>query len=76
MEYTDLTWRLPNRSSRGNKYTLVGYHYDGNAILAEPLKNRTVENIPHIWEKSVKILQKQEFRSRILKQKKYNLTPR
>ena len=25
----------------GGEYILVGYHYDGNTILAEPLKNRT-----------------------------------
>ena len=35
--YTDLTGRFPYRSSRGNEYILVLYHYDGNAILLEPL---------------------------------------
>ena len=38
--YTDLTERFPYQSSRGNQYILIGYHYAGNTILAEPLKNR------------------------------------
>ena len=38
--YTYLTGRSPYRSSRGNEYILVGYHFDGNTILAEPIKNR------------------------------------
>ena len=36
--YTDLTGRFTFRSSRGNEYVLVGYHYDASVILAEPLK--------------------------------------
>jgi hypothetical protein len=38
---TDLTGRFPTTSSRGNKYILVLYDYDSNAILAEPMKSRT-----------------------------------
>ena len=40
-EYTDLAGRFPYRSSRGNEYILVGYHFDGNEILSVALKNRT-----------------------------------
>ena len=36
--YTDLTGRFPYRSSSGNEYIMVGYHYDGNVILGETLK--------------------------------------
>ena len=36
--YTDLTGKFPYRSSRGNNYIMVAYNYDGNAILAEPVK--------------------------------------
>ena len=33
--YTDLTGRFSYKSSRGNEYILVAYHYDGNFIIAE-----------------------------------------
>ena len=36
--YIDLTGRFPYKSSRGNEYILIAYNYDGNTILAEPLK--------------------------------------
>ena len=48
--YTDLIERLPYRSSRGNEHILVGYHYDDNSILVEPLKNRTAPVITQTWE--------------------------
>ena len=38
--FMDLTGRFPHCSSRGNEYILVAYHYDSNAILGLPLKNR------------------------------------
>jgi hypothetical protein len=38
---TVLTGQFPITSGRGNKYILVLYHYDSNAILAEPMKNRS-----------------------------------
>jgi hypothetical protein len=37
--YTDLTGRFPHVSARGNKYLLIVYDFDSNAILAEPLKS-------------------------------------
>ena len=39
LAYINLTGRFPYRSSRGNEYILVGYHYDANAILCTALKN-------------------------------------
>ena len=36
--YTDQTGRFPYRSSRGNKYIMVAYHYNANVILIEPIK--------------------------------------
>jgi hypothetical protein len=39
--YTDQTCRFPVVSSKGNKYIMVLYDYDSNAILAQPIKNRT-----------------------------------
>ena len=47
--YHDLTGQFPHVSSRGNKYILVHYDYDSNAILAEPLKNRTSGEIKRAW---------------------------
>jgi hypothetical protein len=39
--HSDLTGRFPVQSSRGMNYVLVVYDYDSNAILAEPMRNRT-----------------------------------
>ena len=47
--YHDLTGQFPHVSTRGNKYILVHYDYDSNAILAEPLKNRTSGEIKRAW---------------------------
>lgn len=45
--YTDQTGQFPVTSSQGNKYVLVLYDYDSNAILTEALKNCTGKEI--IW---------------------------
>ena len=49
--YTDLTGRFPFQSSRGNNYLFILYDYDGNAILAEPIKNRQAATIKNAWLK-------------------------
>ena len=49
--YADLTGKFPIESSRGNKYVLIVYDYDSNAILAEALQNRQAGNIKIAWEK-------------------------
>ena len=36
--YADLTGRFPCRSSSGNVYVMVAYHYDGNCIVGSALK--------------------------------------
>jgi 3-deoxy-D-arabino-heptulosonate 7-phosphate (DAHP) synthase len=43
--YTDQTGRFPVVSSKGNRYIMVLYEYDGNAILAEPIKNHTAAEL-------------------------------
>ena len=43
--YGDLPGRFPITSSRGTQYFLVIYHYDSNAILVRPLRNRTGKSI-------------------------------
>ena len=56
--YTDLTGKFPYRSTKGNNYIMVAYNYDGNAILAEPVKNRQattlLEALKIINEKFIK----------------------
>ena len=39
--YTNQIGKFPHKSSKGNQYVMVVYVYEANAILAEPLKNRT-----------------------------------
>ena len=46
----DLMGRFPYRSSRGNGYILVGYHYDRNSILVGPMQNREAQTITTAWE--------------------------
>ena len=43
--YSDLTGRFPVPSSSGNKYVLILYDYDSNAILCALLKTRTAADI-------------------------------
>ena len=38
--YSDQTGRFPHKSTHGNQYIFTLYDYDGNTILAEPLKPR------------------------------------
>ena len=43
--FSDQTGRFPTTSSLGSKYVLVLYDYGTDAILAEPLKNKTQEEL-------------------------------
>ena len=36
----DLTGSFPHYSASFHEYLLVGYYYDDNAMLVEPIKNR------------------------------------
>ena len=47
--YFDLTGKFLQCSSSGNQYIFVGYNYDANSILAEPIKNRTTTSITSAW---------------------------
>jgi hypothetical protein len=51
--YTDLTGRFPKTPSRGYKYILVLYDYDGNNIQAEPTKNRSDTEAIRAYTKNV-----------------------
>jgi len=39
--YTDQTCHFPTKSSRGYQYTMVLVELDSDAILVEPMNNRT-----------------------------------
>ena len=48
--YTDLTGKFPMRSSRGNQYILIGYHYDANCIHGTAIKDRTATTLTKAWQ--------------------------
>ena len=54
--YTDLTGKFPNHSSRGNNNIMVACNYDGNAILAEPVKIDKLLHSFQLGESSIKIV--------------------
>ena len=56
--YLDTTGRFPQRSSRGNQYIFIGYHYNANAILALPLKDRNAATLTKAWTTMHKMFQK------------------
>ena len=43
--YSDQTGCFPLTSSKANRYFMVVYDHDSNAILAEPLKSRSAEHL-------------------------------
>jgi hypothetical protein len=43
--YTDQTGIFPVVSSKGNKYIMILYDYDSNAILVQPIKDRTAPEL-------------------------------
>ena len=38
------------RSTQGNEYILIGYHYNSNCIIAHPLKNQTAQVLTTTWK--------------------------
>jgi hypothetical protein len=49
--FSNQTGRFPLTSSRGNKYIMIVYDYDSNAILAEPLKSRSENELLRAYTK-------------------------
>jgi hypothetical protein len=62
--YKHQTCRFPVVSSKGNKYTMVLYDYDSNAILANAIKDRTAPELLKAFQ-----LMEQELLARGLKPK-------
>ena len=54
--YTDRTGKFTITSSQGNKYILIMYLYDANAILASPMNSRSVSHILEAYTKQVEHL--------------------
>jgi hypothetical protein len=49
--YSDQTGRFPTTSSRGNKYVMIVYDYDSNAILSETIISRTEAKLIRAYTK-------------------------
>jgi hypothetical protein len=62
--YTDQTGRFTVVSSKGNKYIMILYDYDSNAILAQPIKDRTAPELLRAFQ-----VMEQELVARGLKPK-------
>ena len=54
--HTNQTEKFPITSIWGNKYILIMYVYDANAILAAPLKSRSGSHILEAYNKQVQHL--------------------
>ena len=48
--YIDLTGHFPYRSTKGNQYIFIAYHFDANAIYGHAIKNREAKVITSAWE--------------------------
>ena len=51
--YSDQTGRFPVCSSKGNQYIMVLVDVDSNAILVEPLRNRTSGELCRAYQKLI-----------------------
>ena len=54
--YSDLPGRFATKSSEGNQYIFVLYHYDYNLILTEPMKKITDTEIVRAYAKLINYL--------------------
>ena len=48
--YTDQPGQFPKKSSHGNQYIMVLAEVDSNAILVEPMKNRTAGEMVRAYQ--------------------------
>ena len=55
--FTDITGAFPVTSTKGNKYIFILYAYDQNAILSQPMKNRTKSEIKKAYQTKLNYLQ-------------------
>ena len=55
--YTDQTGSFPVQSSRGFNYLMIMYSYDVNAILADPIKNRSAGELQRAYTEMYQYLE-------------------
>ena len=63
--FTDQTGKFPITSSKGSKYVMVLFAHDINAILAEPMKNRSQEEIMRATKKLHEYLTDRGFKPEV-----------
>ena len=63
--HSDQTGQFPIQSSSGNKYMMVKYAYEPNAILVEPLPDRSKESIVQAYQKIIQHLTRGGFNPRL-----------
>ena len=59
---SDQTGQFTIQSRSGNKYTMVIYAYNPNAIIFKPLPDRTKESIIQAYQKIIQHLTKRGFK--------------
>ena len=60
--YTDQTGKFPTTSSNGMQYCCVLYSFDANAILVEPIKNRSARELLRAHQKLVTFLTQRGYK--------------
>jgi hypothetical protein len=65
--YMDQTGLFPVVCSKVNKYIMVLYEYDDNAILAEPIKNRTSAELLRAFQVMEKKLTARGFQQKLMR---------
>jgi hypothetical protein len=65
--YTDQTGRFPVVLSKGNKYIMILYHYDSNAILAKTIKDRTAPELLRAFQVMEKELVARGLKPKLMK---------
>ena len=63
--FSDQTGHFTHTSSKGNKYIMVWYHYDINAIITVPLKNRSEGEINRGFKQIHDRLTKQGYKPKV-----------
>ena len=63
--YSNLTGHFPVQSNRGANYILVVYEYDSNAIIVQPLRNRTAPEIKRVFQSVVHYFNERGLRPRL-----------
>ena len=63
--YSDATGKFPVPSYHGNRYVMVVYAYEPNAILVCPMKNREKETIVQTFKNIYNYLIRRKFKPKL-----------